>query len=96
MLHFWRDPRAALGEILRILAPGGQIVITDWCADAWVERLRDRILRVFEPAHFSVYRTADLVGMLESAGFHEVAIQRWRIGRRWNLMTATATRTDRE
>lgn len=90
-LHFWRDPSAALSEIHRVLRPRGRIAITDWCANGWIDRLRDLVLRRVEPAHFRVYRTWELAAMLTAAGFDDVRVERYRIGPRWGLMTGVAT-----
>lgn len=93
-LHHWRDPVSTLHEIRRVLRPAGRITITDWCADRWIARLRDRILRLFESAHFRAHRSSELAAMLEAAGFRDVRIERWRSGWRWNLMTGTAARSE--
>ena len=89
-LHHWRDPVAAFAEIRRVLRSGGRVVITDWCGDSLLTRLRDRALRRLEPAHGRVWRSVELAALLADAGFTDVRIERWRIGVRWSLMTGTA------
>lgn len=92
VLHFVRDPGAALREMLRVVRPGGRVAVTDWCSDYLTCRLLDLYLRLFDRAHFRVYTEASLARMLRAAGFAEVATERYRIDWRWGLMTATATR----
>ena len=89
-LHHWHDPVAAIGEMRRVLRPGGRATITDWCADRWLDRLRDRLLRRTDSAYHRSLRSVELAALLAEAGFADVRIERWRIGFRWGMMTATA------
>jgi ubiquinone/menaquinone biosynthesis C-methylase UbiE len=91
-LHHWGDPGAVLGEARRVLEPGGRLVLTDWCGDRWLERLRAALHRRHDHAGLRVYRSSELTALLTSAGFRDVRVERWRSGWRWSLMTATATR----
>ncbi|HET9582383.1 MAG TPA: methyltransferase domain-containing protein [Gemmatimonadota bacterium] len=91
-LHYWPDPAAGVAEIARVLEPEGRISITDWCDDYLACRIADFALRILEPAHGRTHGTAALAGLLREAGFEDVRVERYRIGRLWGLMTATAAR----
>lgn len=89
-LHYWRVPAEGLGEIRRVLRPGGTLLLTDWCRDFWTVRALDRLLRLVDRAHHRTYPVADLRRMLERAGFRVRDVGRYRIDWLWGLMTARA------
>lgn len=88
-LHYWRHPETALAEIVRILKPNGRIVITDWCGDYLPCRVCDMYLRLVNRAHYRTFGTKKFARLLESAGFGNTRIDRYRISWLWGLMTAT-------
>lgn len=90
MFHFIRRPGDALNEMIRVLRPGGLLVITDWCDDYLMCRLCDRYLRWFDPSHFRMYGTVQLQAMLQAANSQRISIDKYKISLLWGLMTAKA------
>ncbi len=73
--HHYPDPLLALGEMQRVLKPGGELVIFENAPDlslyTW---LWDRLLRLVEKGHVRYYPSAELGAMLRKAGLEEVEL----------------------
>ena len=89
VFHYLADPLGALEEMKRVLAPGGTVVVTDWCADYLVCRICERYLSAFRRVRYSVYRASEWASLLARAGFADVDVDRYKISWIWGLMTAT-------
>jgi SAM-dependent methyltransferase len=74
--HHYPDPRRAVREMARVLAPGGRIVVGDACGDLATARIADALLRRFEPGHVGLYRSGELGSFLQEAGLSRVELRR--------------------
>jgi SAM-dependent methyltransferase len=91
--HYWSDPRAALGEIARVLRPRGRLVLTDWCGDFFACRVCDLVLGLVDPVHRRVLGSSECEHLLAATGFVPEALDRYKINWLWGLMTAVASRS---
>lgn len=86
VLHFCSEPAAALAHWHTRLAPGGQLVLVDWCADYWATWMIDACLRWRGRQPGRALTLEACRAMIEGAGFSEVSADRRRLGVTWGLM----------
>lgn len=96
VIEHLRDPAASIGEMRRVLAPGGAIVVTTPNSGAWFFRAAAaaglRPSRLQNPAHRHFFTLADVRTLFPSAklyGFFPYAIVKARIERGVGLLTPT-------
>ena len=91
VFHYVAHPVPALGEMARVLGPGGMMLITDWCDDYLACRLCSLYLRWTGAAFHKIYSARECVELLKHVGFR-AHVERYKISWLWGLMTVTATR----
>ena len=65
-VYFWLDLRAAFGELRRVLAPGGRLVVA----------IRDMtVMQRLDPTVFTLRSTQELAAALRDVGFTEVEVE---------------------
>jgi len=92
VLHFVREPLAALREMRRVLRRGGLLLLTDWCRDFVISRLRERALRRVCPTPVRTYGAGECAALVEQAGFADMRVVRYTISLLWGAMTVRAVR----
>jgi ubiquinone/menaquinone biosynthesis C-methylase UbiE len=70
-LHHYPHPDRALGEMSRVLAPDGRIVIADMVRDRLTMRVVDAVLRRTQHGHVGCKRTTELTALMSGAGLIE-------------------------
>ena len=68
VLHHISDPRRVLSECARVLRPGGQLVLVDWCRDFWHCRVMHGWLRLVDHTYVKMHRLAEVRTMLDGLG----------------------------
>lgn len=68
-VHYFNDPLRAFIEFFRVLEPGGELILVDWCRDPFYAKIFDYHKRTFDPAHVQMYTVNELCSFVERAGF---------------------------
>lgn len=91
-LHHWPDPRRVIDEMIRVLRPDGQLVLTDWDAAHPLTRARSLLLRWTDPSHHRSYTEPEARAMLASAGLGGARGHRYHHGLGWGFFTVQGRR----
>jgi ubiquinone/menaquinone biosynthesis C-methylase UbiE len=98
-LHHMEQPAAVLGEVARLLAPGGRLVILDILGadDPQTARLHDAVERLRDPSHTRALASAELRDALAGAGLALESHEAWTSPREfteWARIISNPVRMD--
>lgn len=82
-LHHFADPQRAIGEMFRVLQPGGVAVFADVISseDAEESRLHNAIERLRDPSHVRMLSASALDSTARHAGFRDLQAATWDMNR---------------
>jgi ubiquinone/menaquinone biosynthesis C-methylase UbiE len=98
-IHHFADPQRALGEMFRVLRPGGAAVIVDVVSSESAEEasLQNAIERLRDPSHVRMMPASELDARVARAGFRDLAPATWDRRRElgeWMDIVADPARTE--
>jgi ubiquinone/menaquinone biosynthesis C-methylase UbiE len=73
--HHYFNPVKALGEIFRVLKPGGKIYIEDPTADRLLFRIVNRITKLFRPDDVNLHSTQEFKELFAKAGLKYIGTE---------------------
>jgi ubiquinone/menaquinone biosynthesis C-methylase UbiE len=78
-IHHFADPQRALGEMFRVLRPGGTAVMVDVVSSEMPEEseLQNAIERLRDPSHVRMLPASELDASVAHAGFRDLAPTTW-------------------
>jgi ubiquinone/menaquinone biosynthesis C-methylase UbiE len=91
--HYFHSPVEALHEIFRVLRPGGQFVLVDWCDDYLSCKLCSLWLRWTDPAFQRSHSLQSCRSLLEATGFDVIHAERFHVGWIWGMMQFVCRRS---
>ena len=75
VLHLLPSPERPVSEVFRVLKPGGQFIVGQWVPFSEVDAAwMFRIVKKKQPLFFNNLMEADVVGLLEGAGFERIRV----------------------
>jgi ubiquinone/menaquinone biosynthesis C-methylase UbiE len=72
-VHHFPDPQAVFGEMVRVCAPGGRVVVVDTCASPDPQKAAEfnRLELLRDPSHARALPLTELKGLFRNAGLAE-------------------------
>ena len=89
-LHDFPEPERALGEVRRVLRPGGRLLLLDWSRARPTMRALNLYLRLSGDSFRRMYSLPEVEAMLAASGFRVVSSERRAIDWLWELMVIEA------
>lgn len=98
-LHHFADPQRAIGEMFRVLRPGGIAIFADVISseDDDESRLHNAIERLRDPSHVRMLPASVLDAAARQAGFRGLEAARWDMDREleeWLAIVSDPVRSD--